>query len=108
MKALKHFLMSPAAVLGLLLLIGIVGLAVFADLLYPRDPLGLAGRPLQWPNPAGRFLLGTDASGRDIAAQIAHGARTTLLMGVVSTLIAIAIGIVVGAVAGFYGGLTDD
>ena len=108
MKALKHFLMSPAAMFGLLLLVGIVGLALFADLLYPRDPLGLAGRPLQWPIPAGRFLLGTDASGRDIAAQIAHGARTTLLMGVVSTLIAIAIGIVVGAVAGFYGGLTDD
>jgi len=108
MKALKHFLMSPAAMLGLVLLVVIVGLALFADVLYPRDPLGLAGRPLQWPNPAGRFLLGTDASGRDIAAQIAHGARTTLLMGIVSTLIAIAIGIVIGALAGFYGGLTDD
>lgn len=108
MKALRYFLFSPAAVLGLLLLIGIVGLAIFADLLYPRDPLGLAGRPLQWPSLGGRFLLGTDASGRDIAAQIAHGARTTLLMGIVSTLIAIAIGIVVGAIAGFYGSMTDD
>ena len=108
MKALKHFLTSPASILGLVLLIAIVGLALSADWLYPRDPLGLAGRPLQWPNPAGRFLLGTDASGRDIAAQIAHGARTTLVMAMVSTLIAIAIGIVIGAFAGFYGGTVDD
>lgn len=108
MAALRHFLLSPASMLGFLLLLGILGLAAFADTLYPRDPLGLAGRPLQWPSLTGRFLLGTDASGRDIAAQIAHGARTTLVMGLISTAIAIAIGIVVGALAGFYGGGVDD
>lgn len=108
MAALRHFLLSPASMLGFLLLVGILGLAAFADTLYPRDPLGLAGRPLQWPSLTGRFLLGTDASGRDIAAQIAHGARTTLVMGLISTVIAIGIGIVVGALAGFYGGGVDD
>ena len=108
MRALRQFFTSPAAVVGLVILIAIVALAVSADLLYPRDPLSLAGRPLIWPNANPRFLLGTDPSGRDIAAQIAHGARTTLLMGIVSTLVAIAIGILVGALAGYYGGLVDD
>jgi peptide/nickel transport system permease protein len=108
MHSFRQFIKSPAAVLGLAMLVCIVALGVFADVLYPRDPLGLAGRPLQWPSAGGRFLLGTDVSGRDIAAQIAHGARTTLVMGIVSTVIAIAIGIVVGALAGFYGGAVED
>lgn len=108
MHALRHFLKSPAALIGLALLVCIVALAMFAGVLFPRDPLGLAGRPLQWPALGGRLLLGTDVSGRDIAAQIAHGARTTLMIGVVATVIAIVIGVVIGAFAGFYGGLIDD
>lgn len=108
MTAMRQFCRSYASVIGLVLLISTIALAIFADALYPRDPLGLAGRPLQWPSLGGRFLLGTDASGRDIAAQIVHGARTTLIMSVLATLTAIAIGIVIGALAGFYGGVTDD
>jgi peptide/nickel transport system permease protein len=57
--------------------------------LYPRDPLALAGRPLVWPFTNPRFLLGTDNSGRDIAAQIFHGARISLLIGGVATVISI-------------------
>lgn len=105
---LLHYLRSPAAVFGLLLLVAIIALALSADYLYPKNPLGLAGRPLQWPDPGGRFLFGTDASGRDIAAQIVHGARTTLIMALVSTLIAIGLGILIGALAGYYGGLVDN
>jgi peptide/nickel transport system permease protein len=82
-----------------------MGLA--APFLYPDDPLGLAGRPLQWPGDNPRFPLGTDPSGRDIAAQIFHGARVSLLIGFAATLIAVAIGIAVGALAGFYGGAAD-
>lgn len=108
MSTLRHFLRSPAAITGLFLLLSIIGLALSADLLFPRDPLALAGRPLQWPSMTGRFLLGTDPSGRDIAAQIAHGARATLIMGIAATLIAILLGIVIGALAGFNGGLVDD
>ena len=60
-------------------------MAATADLAFPRDPLGLAGRPLLWPLENPRFWLGTDNSGRDIAAQIFHGARISLLIGVVAT-----------------------
>ncbi|MCZ4353866.1 ABC transporter permease [Roseovarius aestuarii] len=108
MNVLRYFARSPAAMFGLVLLGCIIGFALFADVLYPKNPLGLAGRPLQWPDLTSRFLLGTDASGRDIAAQLVHGARTTLIMAGVSTVIAIAIGIVIGAIAGFYGGWVDN
>ncbi len=107
MRAVRRFLRSPAAVIGLALLALVVGVALAAPLAFPGDPLGLAGRPLQWPG-APRFPLGTDPSGRDIAAQIFHGARTSLLIGGVATAVSLAIGIGVGAAAGYYGGWVDD
>ncbi|WGF89216.1 ABC transporter permease [Marinivivus vitaminiproducens] len=108
MALLRRYARNPAAVLGLILLIAVLAMALSADWLFPRNPLGLAGRPLQWPFESARFPLGTDGSGRDIAAQIFHGSRISLLIGVVATVIAIGIGILVGALAGFYGGWVDD
>src|SRR5256886_6979654 len=103
MDAVKRYFRSPAAVAGLILLVVVIAMAISAGFLYPRDPLALAGRPLIWPFSNPRFLLGTDNSGRDIAAQIFYGARISLLIGGVATAIAILIGILVGAFAGYYG-----
>ena len=108
MGFLRRYFRNPAAVLGLLLVLAVVAMAISADILFPRDPLGLAGRPLQWPMANPRFWFGTDNAGRDIAAQIFHGARISLLIGFVATLISVGIGIVIGAIAGFYGGWVDD
>ncbi len=108
MEAFKRLAKSPTAIVGLILLILVIGMALSAPLLFPKDPLGLAGRPLQWPLANSRFWLGTDTTGRDIAAQIFHGARVSLLIGIVATLVAITIGIAIGAVAGYYGGIVDD
>jgi peptide/nickel transport system permease protein len=108
MEALRRIVASPAAVAGLTLLLIVVFMALSAPVLFPRDPLGLAGRPLQWPFSNPRYWLGTDTAGRDIAAQIFHGARVSLIIGMVATALAITIGIVIGAVAGFYGGIVDD
>ena len=108
MSFARLYARSPAAVIGLVLLLAVAVMAATAGYLFPRDPLGLAGRPLAWPFDNPRFPLGTDASGRDIAAQIFHGARISLLIGFVATFVAIAIGILVGALAGFYGGWVDD
>ncbi|GAA0575707.1 ABC transporter permease [Craurococcus roseus] len=107
MNPWRLYLRSPTAVLGALLVLAVAAMGLLAPLLYPDDPLGLAGRPLQWPGDNPRFPLGTDPSGRDIAAQIFHGARVSLLIGFAATLIAVAIGIAVGALAGFYGGAAD-
>ncbi|WP_376986475.1 ABC transporter permease [Bosea sp. R86505] len=107
MSFLKLYFRSPPAIIGLLLLILVLAMAISADWFYPRDPLALAGRPLIWPFSNPRFLLGTDNSGRDIAAQIFHGARISLLIGLVATLISVGIGITIGAVAGYYGDWVD-
>lgn len=107
MDLVKLYFRSPAAVIGLVLLVLVLAMAATADFLYPRDPLALAGRPLIWPFSNPRFLLGTDNSGRDIAAQIFHGARISLLIGGVATAISIMIGITIGALAGYYGAFVD-
>src|SRR5947208_12937160 len=108
MDAVKRYFRSPAAVVGLVLLLIVIAMAISASWIYPREPLALAGRPLIWPFSNPRFLLGTDNSGRDIAAQIFYGARISLLIGGVATAIAILIGILVGAFAGYYGGWVDN
>ncbi|NEV76132.1 ABC transporter permease, partial [Rhodopseudomonas sp. BR0C11] len=107
MDALKRYFRSPAAIVGLILLLLVIGMAISAGWFYPRDPLALAGRPLIWPFSNPRFLLGTDNSGRDIAAQIFHGARIALLIGGAATVIAILIGVLIGAFAGYFGGWVD-
>src|SRR3546814_7785156 len=83
-------------------------MAGVAGYFFPHDPLSLAWRPLSWPFENSQFWLGTDSSGRNIAAQIFHGARISLLIGVVATFVAIIVGTVIGALSGFYGGWVDD
>lgn len=107
MEPLRRYFRSPPALIGLILLVAVIAAAITAGWLYPRDPLSLAGRPLIWPFTNPRFPLGTDNSGRDIAAQIFYGARISLLIGLVATLIAITIGVLIGAFAGYYGGWID-
>lgn len=108
MIVLSRIARSPAAVIGLALLAVVIGMALSAPYVFPKDPLSLAGRPLQWPFANPRFWLGTDSTGRDIAAQIFHGARVSLLIGIVATMLAITIGTVIGALSGYYGGIVDE
>ena len=99
---------NRAAVLGLILLGAVVALALTAGIYEPVDPLRRAGDPLTWPFQSWRTPLGTDQLGRDILAGIFHGARISLLIGVIATLISIGIGVVIGAVSGYFGGWVDD
>lgn len=107
MAVLKSLARSPSAIIGAILLFIILAMAASAGWLFPNDPLSLAGRPLQAPFTNPRFPLGTDSVGRNVAAQLFYGARTSLLIGLISTVVAIVIGIVVGALAGFYGRWID-
>lgn len=93
--------------LGLVLLGLVAGVGLAAPVLYPGDPLDMVAVPLQWPGADPDFPLGTDMLGRDLAAGIAHGARISLLIGAVATLVALIIGVGIGAVAGYYGGRAE-
>jgi peptide/nickel transport system permease protein len=90
------------AVIGLVLL-----LALGASLIAPYNPsqmqpAGILAAPsLQHP-------LGTDAIGRDVLSRIVHGARVSILAGVVSVGFALTVGVLIGLVAGYYGGWVDD
>jgi peptide/nickel transport system permease protein len=103
----KLFARNRSAVFGLSILIAIVFMAATAGLFYPEDPFGLAGKAMSPPGENG-FLLGSDSLGRDVAAGIAHGARTSLLIGLVATFVAVMIGVITGAFAGYFGGWIDD
>ncbi|MCG6122551.1 MAG: ABC transporter permease [Microvirga sp.] len=102
----KRFRQHRLALIGLsiFLVFTLIGLA--APLFAPYGPFELVGRRLQPPSSA--HFFGTDHLGRDIFSGVLYGARTSLQVGVFATVLSAALGIVVGAVAGFYGGRVDD
>ena len=102
-----RFSKNKSAVFGLIILILVILMAVIANWIYPDDPFRLAGKPMSSPGTNG-FLLGSDTLGRDVAAGIAHGAKTSILIGLLATIAAVFIGIIFGALAGYYGGVIDD
>lgn len=102
----RRYSRSRSGVLGLIILSGVVTVALLAPVLYPGNPFQIVGEPFQ--SPFGDFLLGTDSLGRNIAAGLAYGARTSLLIGAMATLLAVAVGAFVGGLAGYYGGWLDD
>jgi len=104
----RRFRRNRAAVGGLAILVAIIVMAATAPLLFPADPWDMVARPFLWPGEDPRFPLGTDMLGRDVAAGIFHGARVSLIIGAVATLVAVGVGIVVGALAGYHGGWVDD
>jgi peptide/nickel transport system permease protein len=106
----------PGAALAALLL-GVVALAcLFAPLIAPQDPFDLAGfdlldaelPPIWLDGSDPRFLLGTDAQGRDLLSAILYGTRISLLVGVLAVLIQAAIGVPLGLLAGYFGGRVDS
>ncbi|MGA1984452.1 MAG: ABC transporter permease [Acidobacteriaceae bacterium] len=97
---------QPLAALGVLLLAVFLVCAVFAPWLAPQDPaqLDLGGRLLP---PGHGHWFGTDALGRDILSRTLYGARISLVVAVSVVSLSLAIGLVAGLAAGFYGGWTD-
>jgi peptide/nickel transport system permease protein len=107
-KFMLRFAAHRGALFGLTLFALVLVLAAFCSLWFDESPWAMVGEPLLAPLQNPDFVLGTDMLGRDIAAGLAYGARVSLLVGVVSTLVAVVFGILVGALAGYYGGRVDD
>jgi peptide/nickel transport system permease protein len=103
--ALKRFARNRLALLGAFILLLVLVIALAAPLAYPAGAFALAGQPVQ--PPGGKFLLGTDTLGRDVAAGIMYGARTSLIIGISATLAATLVGVLFGAIAGYYRGRLD-
>lgn len=101
-----RFTASGSAMIGLSLLVVIVGCALLAPVLAPYDPY-LSDLPSSLRPPSAAHLLGTDELGRDILSRILYGARISLIVGVEAVVLALLCGVVLGAVAGFYGGLAE-
>ncbi len=108
MNGLKRLLRSPAGVAGLVLLALLALAALGAPLLFPGDPLAIAGPPLTPPFTDPAFALGTDRLGRDVLAGLFHGARASLAVGLAAAAVSIVAGALVGTMAGFSGGLADE
>lgn len=97
---------QPLAAAGLVVLVGFAVAAVLAPWLAPADPAQISlGHRLLGPGPGHWF--GTDELGRDILSRIVYGARVSLTVAVSVVGLSLAVGLVAGAVAGFYGGWMD-
>ena len=105
-KIWRRFCRNKLAVLGLIMLIFFVLLSAFAPLLTDHDPHRSNLRNRNLP-PSGEHLFGTDDMGRDIFARTLYGGRISLSVGLVSVGISLSIGVVLGATAGFFGGMVD-
>ena len=102
----RAFTANRAAVLGLIGLIMIVMAGILGPVLVPGNPFEMVEAPLMAPGEGGN--LGSDYLGRDVFTGLVHGARTTLLIALAATAFTVIIGVIVGALAGYYGGLIDD
>lgn len=106
-QLLGNLARQPSAWVGGILLLAVVGAALSASFWFPGDPLEMVGAPYLAPGEDGDFPLGTDLMGRDLLAGLLHGAQVSLLVAGVAALMALGIGIVMGALAGFYRGKVD-
>ena len=103
----KRFSRNAGAVIGVAIMAVVLLLALFGPWIAPGSPWDMAGAPVTPPLEEGHFL-GTDMLGRDVWSTIVHGARVSLIIGAVSTAAALLIGVTLGAIAGYAGGVVDD
>jgi peptide/nickel transport system permease protein len=108
MSLAARFFRSPEGLAGLVLLGLLLLAALLAPVVFPRDPLSIAGPALLPPFREMPFPLGTDRLGRDVLAGLMHGARASLAVGIAATAVAMIVGALVGTVAGFAGGIVDE
>lgn len=96
---------KPGVVLSILFLALLVGWIIVPTLFAPTDPIAQVGPSLA--PPSAEYWFGTDLNGRDVYSRIVHGARTSLLAGLVAVLISLIGGGVLGVIAGYVGGWVD-
>ena len=101
------FRRNRVALIGLSLLASILIAITFGPMIYPNNPFEIVGIPMEAPGESD-VLLGTDALGRDLFAELLYGGRATMLVGVVAAILSTAIGIILGGFAGYHRGWADS
>ena len=112
-RLLKRFVGSKAAVVSAVVLLVVLVAALAAPWLAPNDPFAIKLiqrlKPPGYVNSAGAtFWLGTDALGRDVLSRIIYGARVSLIVAVSALAISGVVGLLLGLVSGYFGGVVDD
>jgi peptide/nickel transport system permease protein len=103
-----RFRRNRGAVLGLIVLFAVLLVALVGPWVVTNDPWAMLTTPFAPPLSAEGLPLGSDSLGRDVAAGLVQGARISLLIGVVSTAVALLVGVTLGALAGYHGGWVDS
>lgn len=108
----RKFVRNPAAIAGALILLTVIGAAVFAPLVAPHEPTrqSLIRRftpPIWTAGGKATYVLGTDQVGRDILSRMIHGARVSLMVGVSAVLVSLVVGVTLGLLSGFLQGRVD-
>jgi dipeptide transport system permease protein len=108
----RAFRENRGAVAGLVVVSAIFLIAIFADVLAPHDPMeqyrGFTKLPPFWMEGSdSRFVLGTDAVGRDMLSRLMHGARVSLFIGIAVMTVSMVLGIALGLTSAFFGGMVD-
>lgn len=105
----QRFRKNKTAMLGLCVLIFIILVAIFADVIADYD-INVTGMDManRLQGPSAEHWFGTDHYGRDILARIVHGARISLSMSVSIILVSFTVGGIIGSIAGYFGGRTDN
>lgn len=106
-KAAKQFMRRPLAVLGLIIVVGMLLVALFAPQLAPYDPTKPDFMAILQA-PSSQYLLGTDEVGRDLLSRLIYGARASIQAGLLAVLIAVAIGVPTGLLSGYLRGWVDQ
>jgi peptide/nickel transport system permease protein len=102
----KRFSRNRLALIGSCVVMSLITIALFAPILAPYDPTTIDIQNVLSP-PSKAHLLGTDELGRDLLSRMIWGSRVSLKVGIVAVGIAMIIGIIIGSVSGFYGGMAD-
>jgi peptide/nickel transport system permease protein len=106
-RALRRLMRRRGAMLGLAIVVIFVVLALFAPWIAPYDPIATSWSAVRKP-PSMQYVFGTDEIGRDVLSRVVWGARASLLAGLVSVSISMALGVPVGLLAAYVGGWTDS
>ena len=105
-ETFRLFCANRAALLGLILISVFIFVGLFGPLLLTVDPFELVATPLTGPGE--QTILGSDYLGRDVFVGIVYGTQPTLIIALTATLVTVFIGITLGAIAGYYGGMIDN